>query len=230
MTDPSSVGSDLRDAEHPSSDPDEPGTQPVTKRVPRWRPVAAAFVAAAIAIAVSMAVRARADADDAKGELARIAEARNAASEFGGRYLSFDADTIARSSDELRALSTESFAKEFETTRAPGLDAVFAEPGTTTYASVTDVFLSELDRDRIRALVVVDVAATSGGQAQRLADLTFVLELVRSEGRWLVDAVGPAPFPEVIGDGGTGDGEEPTSDSSTSSTRPSEPALSDGDG
>ena len=194
-----------------------------TGRGRRWPWALGAVVAVAVAVAVAVGVvelaGQLADGSDALTERDRLAAARRAAADFGGDYLSFDADSVDESSERLADRSTADFAAEFEQTRAPGLGTVFSEPGTTTRASVTEVFLGELDRDRIRALVVADIAATSDGQAQRLEDLSFVLELVREDGRWLVDGVGPAPFPEVVGEGG-GQGQEPAAPSTTSTTAP----------
>ena len=72
-----------------------------------------------------------------------------------------------------------------------------------------DVFAGEVDDERTRALVVVDIEASGPEGDQRLVGLSFVLEMVREDSTWLVDAVGPAPFPEVVG-GPTGETDPPT--------------------
>lgn len=207
----------------PATAADEPSSRP--RR--RWPWAVAAVAVVAVAVGAVVVAGELSEGSDAVTELDRLAAARQAAADFGGDYLSFDADTVEQSSEQLADRSTEDFAEEFEETRAPGLGTVFSEPGTTTRASVTEVFLGELDRGRVRALVVADIAATSEGQAQRLEDLSFVLELVREDGRWLVDGVGPAPFPEVVG-GGEDQSPGPSTPSTTapppSTTAPGAPA------
>lgn len=205
----------------PATAADDPSSRP--RR--RWPWAVAAVAVVAVAVGAVVAAGELSEGSDAVTELDRLAAARQAAADFGGDYLSFDADTVEQSSEQLADRSTEDFAEEFEETRAPGLGTVFSEPGTTTRASVTEVFLGEPDRGRVRALVVADIAATSEGQAQRLEDLSFVLELVREDGRWLVDGVGPAPFPEVVGDGTDGAVDPSAPPSAAPSTTPDPPAT-----
>ena len=57
------------------------------------------------------------------------------------------------------ALATEAFAEDFEETRAPGIEAVFADLKTSTKATTTEVFVSDVGDTSARAIVVVDVAA-----------------------------------------------------------------------
>lgn len=127
-------------------------------------------------------------------------------------YLSFDTDDVDGATDRLLALATKRFSDEFESTRAPSIEELFAAGDTITRASVQDVFAGEVESDRTRALVVVDIDASSPEGQQRLVGLSFVLEMVREDSRWLVDAVGPAPFPEVVG------GPEPAGDEPPSPT------------
>ncbi|HEY9558058.1 MAG TPA: hypothetical protein VIR58_15080, partial [Acidimicrobiales bacterium] len=94
------------------------------------------------------------------------------------------------------------FAEDFSTTRAPGIEELFANLETTTRAETTEVFVGDITGDTARALVAVDVEATSAASGtQQLTDLTFVVDLVHLDGEWLVDRVNPAPQPDLTGDG-----------------------------
>lgn len=156
-------------------------------------------IVALAAVSVALAALGWSEASDANAELDDAADARRVAAEFGEAYLSFDTDDVDGATDRLLTLATETFADEFESTRAPSIEELFAVGDTVTRASVQDVFAGEVDGDRTRALVVVDIDASGPEGQQRLVGLSFVLEMVREDSRWLVDAVGPAPFPEVVG-------------------------------
>lgn len=199
---------------------------PEQERRPRLAFILVPLVALA-AVSVALAALGWSEASDANAELDERAEARRVAAEFGEAYLSFDTDDVGGVTDRLLSLATEAFADEFASTRAPSIEELFAAGDTVTRASVQDVFAGELDGDRTRALVVVDIDASGPEGEQRLVGLSFVLEMVREDSRWLVDAVGPAPFPEVVG-GPTGDA-LPEPDGSTpapSTPAPTTPAPS----
>lgn len=182
---------------------------PEQERRPRLAFILVPLVALA-AVSVALAALGWSEASDANAELEDAAEARRVAAEFGEAYLSFDTDDVGGVTDRLLSLATEAFADEFQSTRAPSIEELFAAGDTVTRASVQDVFAGELDGDRTRALVVVDIDASGPEGEQRLVGLSFVLEMVREDSTWLVDAVGPAPFPEVVaaptGDAGSRSG------------------------
>lgn len=162
-----------------------------------------ALVAAVAAVAaVVFALGERGRADDAEADLAARDDVARAAATFGEAYLSFDFDDEGASSDRVLDLVTPDFAADYSETRAPGIEELFANLETTTQAQTTEVFVGQVDGDAARALVVVDVEADSAATGrQTLADLTFVIDLVRTDDGWLVDRVSPAPTPDVGGDG-----------------------------
>lgn len=204
-------------AEDRPGDGEAPVRSPESERRPRWGFILIPLVALA-AVSVVLAAIGWSEASDANAELDDASQARQVAAEFGEAYLSFDTDDVDGATDRLLSMVTEAFADEFESTRAPSIEAIFAAGDTVTRASVQDVFAGELDGDRTQALVVVDIDASGPEGEQRLVDLSFVLEMVRSDSTWLVDAVGPAPFPEVVG-GPTGDApSEPTPSPTTAPT------------
>lgn len=147
--------------------------------------------------------------DDA--ESADVAAARAVAARFGAAYLSFDSTAIDRTESVLLSLTTESFGAEFADTRLPSVESLFSGSDTKTVAETTDVFVSEVDGDRIRALVFVDVTATTADGEQRLVNLSFVLDL-RDDDRWRVDGVSPVPIAEIVGESAP-NSTEPSGDS-----------------
>ncbi|HEX4903260.1 MAG TPA: hypothetical protein VFV42_10660 [Acidimicrobiales bacterium] len=194
---------------------------PEDERRPRLALILVPLVALA-AVSVALAALGWSEASDANAELDDAAAARRVAAEFGEAYLSFDTDDVDGATDRLLTLATETFADEFESTRAPSIEELFAAGDTVTRASVQDVFAGEVTGDRARALVVVDIDASGPEGRQRLVGLSFVLEMVREDSRWLVDAVGPAPFPEVVGgpDGDPPTAPDPSSPTPSTTTTP----------
>ncbi len=176
--------------------------------------VMALLLALVATIGVTMAQVGR--AQDAEGELADRDDVAAAASVFGEVYLSYDFDDPDRSGDRVLELVSAAFAEDFESTRAPRIEELFSNLGTTTDATTTQVFVGDVGERTASALVVVDVVARSDASGtQELTDLTFVLELVRDGSRWLVDNVVPAPQPDLSGDGVE---DPPVSSSSTTTT------------
>jgi len=212
---PSQAPAPAVDVGEVASGPGGPGVRmPDEERRPRWALILVPLVALA-AVSVVLAALGWSEASDANAQLDEASDARRVAAEFGEAYLSFDTDDVDGATDRLLTLATETFADEFESTRAPSIEELFAAGDTVTRASVQDVFAGEVDGDRARALVVVDIDASGPEGEQRLVGLSFVLEMVREDSRWLVDAVGPAPFPEVVGGP---EGEAPASPDPSSPT------------
>lgn len=155
------------------------------------------LVVGAIAVALLQVGRVR----DLEDDLDARDEVSAASATFGEVYLSYDFDDPDRSGERVLDLITPAFAEDFESTRAPAIEELFSNLGTTTVAETQDVFVGAVTDDTASALVVVDVVATSDASGtQELTNLTFLLELVRVGGRWLVDDVLPAPQPDISGD------------------------------
>lgn len=170
------------------------------------------LVAGAIAVAVLQSQRAADFEDDLDARDAVSA----AAATFGEVYLSYDFDDPDRSGSRVLELVSPTFAEDFESTRAPGIEELFSNLGTTTVAETQAVYVGPVTDDAASALVVVDVQANSDASGeQQLSNLTFLLELVRVDGRWLVNNVLPAPQPDI-----TGDGVEPATPTTTTTAAP----------
>lgn len=155
------------------------------------------LVAGAIAVALLQVGRVR----DLEDELDARDGVSAAAATFGEVYLSYDFDDPDRSGERVLDLITPAFAEDFESTRAPAIEELFSNLGTATVAETQEVFVAAVRDEAARALVVVDVVATSAASGtQQLSNLTFLLELVHVDGRWLIDDVLPAPQPDISGD------------------------------
>ena len=157
-------------------------------------------VALVLGAAIAFGLVQRGEVDDLEAERDDARSARQVSAAFGEAYLSYDFDDVDASGERVLALATDRFAEDFRSTRAPGIEELFSNIRTTTRATTTDVFLGDVGNGRARALVVVDVDAESDATGlQTLNDLTFVLELVEVGDAWRVDAVSPAPTPDVTG-------------------------------
>jgi hypothetical protein len=178
-----------------------------------WRALALVVVIAGAAAAAAWGWSQRdSDADP-------LAEARVVASEFGSAYLSFEGGKVDEAGERLLSMGTEDFVEEYESARLPSVESLFADNDVSTRAEVTDVFTTGIEDFRVRAVVFVDVDARGPEGEQRLANLSFVLELELVDGEWLVDAVAPVPVAEVVGADAPASPTEPTE-----GAPPSEPA------
>jgi hypothetical protein len=138
------------------------------------------------------------DADDLQAQLDDHQEVQLVAAAFGEAYLTYDASDVRASDEAILALASDTFAADFADNRAPGIEELFAGLDTQTEATTTEVFVGDVSAGKARALVVVDVVAqSSASDTQTLSDLSFVLDLVEEDGTWKVDAVAPAPQPDV---------------------------------
>ncbi len=202
-----------------ATDPSDADSSPPVRERARRGPLvliglllAGLVAAGAVAVAKDSDVSRLEDNRDARRDVA------TAASTFGEVYLTYDFDDVEASSDRVIDLVTSDFAEDFADTRAPGIEELFANLETSTEATTTEVFVGDVTDDTARALVVVDVdASSSASGTQTLTNLTFVLDLERVDGTWLVDNVAPAPQPDIEGDAPAG---SVTTTSTTSTTVP----------
>lgn len=131
-------------------------------------------------------------------DLAGDRDDRNAVQEvsraFGAAYLTYDYEHVERSARAVHHLSTEAFAEAYAAQSAPGIEQLFSSRQTITRAQTQEVFVGAVRRASARALVVVDVTATSPTDGeQRLDDVSFVLDLARTGDGWRVAKVARSP-------------------------------------
>jgi hypothetical protein len=176
--------------------------RPVVVTAPRrsrWTRTRVTFVAVLVAVAASALALTKAQQ---VGNLTAQRDDRRdievVAERFGSAYLSFDFEHVEDSAGAVRALATRSFAASYTAQSAPGIQQLFSSRQTRTRATTTAVYLGEVHSRTARALVVVDVTATSPTDGdQRLDDVSFVLDLARTDDGWRVAKVDRAPQPSL---------------------------------
>lgn len=186
-------------AEPDRSPPGEPpaAPRPAEKRARRRRRVLAALLVVA-AVSTAFAVTKTREANDLRTERDDRRAIEVVAGRFASAYLSYDFAHVEESGRAVTALATREFSRSYAAERAPGIQELFTSRQTTTRATTTEVFVGSVGPRTARALVVVDVIATSPTEGeQRLEDVSFVLDLARTTVGWRVDAVDRAPQASV---------------------------------
>lgn len=181
------------DAEQPTADaPDAPdasnwsySTAATEERrmVPAAAFVAAVMVAAVLGILAVVALTAGGDAgSDDNARAARLAAGR-----FGERFLTFDHEDLDQWKADVLELSTGGFAGEVEEVES-GLRRLIGESELDASTQVTDIFLGEVDRGSVSAVLIYDRSIT-GARNRTESDRYMQLELIQVDGVWLVDEV-----------------------------------------
>lgn len=181
------------------------GTSTAGGTVPVAAFVAAVLVAGALGILAVFALGSGGD-----GSPAEEREARLAAGRFAETLLSFDHGDLDEWKADVLALSTGGFVEEVEDVEA-GLRRLIAETEITTSTEVTDIFLGEIDRSSVEAVVIYDRTVTSASNARTESDRYLQVLMIRADGAWLVDEV-----VDILSAGGIGSA--PTGSTSTDPT------------
>lgn len=153
------------------------------RMVPASAFVAAVMVAAVLGILAVVALTAgggSGNEDDARA-------ARLAAGRFGERFLTFDHQDLDQWKTDVLALSTGGFAGEVEEVES-GLRRLIGESELDATTQVTDIFLGEIDRGTVSAVLIYDRSIT-GARNRTESDRYMQLELIEVDGVWLVDEV-----------------------------------------
>jgi hypothetical protein len=156
---------------------------------------------AAVVVAIVASVLALTKAQQV-GDLSQQRDDRRAVEEvagrFGAAYLSYDFAHADASGKVVTALATAEFGRSYSGQQAPGIQQLFSSNQTSTKATTTAVYVGPMTGGRARALVVVDVTATSPTDGtQALDDVSFVLDLARTKLGWRVAKVARAPQPTL---------------------------------
>jgi hypothetical protein len=179
------------------------------------------LIVAVVALVVAVAAAALAlgqagEVDDLRSERDDRRAVARVASEFAAAYMTFDFQDADATGDAIQDLVTDAFAKAFSERREP-LRESFEALQTSTVASTDEVFVGDIEGDRARAFVILDVelSSTAIGQ-QDLEDFSIIVDLVKVDGDWRVDRQRFAPQPDISGGAGA-------AGSTTSSTAPAGP-------
>jgi hypothetical protein len=178
------------------------------RSVPAVAFVAAVMVAAVLGILalVSLSVGGSGEGDDSR-------EARLAAGRFAERFLTFEHDEVDDWKADVLALSTGGFSEEVEDVE-DGLRQVTGEAELVVEARVTDIFIGEIDRGAVEAVLIYDRDLRDAGGTRRETDRYMQLSMLQVDGEWLVDEV-----VDIATAGGLGGADPaPAEPSSTSTT------------
>lgn len=163
--------------------PDPPREPAASRVVPASAFVAAVMVAAVLGILAVVALTAGGDGgSDDEARAARLAAGR-----FGERFLTFDHEDLDRWKTDVLELSTGGFAGEVEEVES-GLRRLIGESELDASTQVTDIFLGEVDRGSVSAVLIYDRSIT-GARNRTESDRYMQLELIQVDGVWLVDEV-----------------------------------------
>ena len=155
----------------------------------RWR-IAALALAALLVVALAVAaVLLGSDRADLSDRLDEQSDARAVAGRVGEALLTYEAGNLEESRDTIVELSTEEFAAIYEEAFSAGLQPTIEELQASSVGTVRDTYLTEIDDDSARAIVVVDAEAVSSAGTRRLVGSYLQIDLVREDGRWLADQV-----------------------------------------
>jgi hypothetical protein len=188
--------------DEPTSEPDAGG------RSPAFILVTTLAVALAVAVAVLLVLVAGDDQGDP-----RIDEVRRAAGEFGEVLVTYDFHDPEEHRDAVLALSTGSFADEYEDAFDEGLSQVITQVEAVSKGYAKDVYVSEVADAEAQAIVVLDVEVdgVAGPRTQR--DLYVRLTFVEVDGEWKVDQVTDLNFDPGAATSTTGGAPESTTTS-----------------
>lgn len=171
--------------ESPAAPPESPAAPAPRPARSRAVPVAVALVVVSTALAVLAAVlAARVDADRQERD-----DVRRVAGRFAEALLTYDFEHLDEAKERVLALSTGNFRQEYEQAFEGGLDTLLRETQARSQATVTDIFVGEVEDGATSAIVVADARAEGSAGTRRTVSSYIRLELVKVEGRWRVDGV-----------------------------------------
>lgn len=153
------------------------------RTVPAGALVVAIMVAAALAI---LAVVALSVGDG--GADRDLADARLAAGRFGERFLTFEHDGLDQWKSGVLSLSTGGFSKEVDEVE-DGLRRLIGEAELDATTQVTEIFMGEIDRGTVSAVLLYDRDLRSASGTRSESDRYLQLTLLQVDGEWLVDNV-----------------------------------------
>jgi Mce-associated membrane protein len=156
-----------------------------SKRLPSWFP--AALIAAAVVMVGALVVWQWRYDSDLAGERSERKSAETAASSFAEKLLTYDYKDLTATKDGLAPLMTDTYKQKFADAFAIGLEPQITKLQATSVAHVKDVYLTEIADGKAKAIVVVDADGSSTAGTRTLRGTYMELDLVKTNGRYLVD-------------------------------------------
>ena len=152
----------------------------------RWVPWAIAAILAVVTL-VSLLVAANAQSDSRADRRDRE-NAMATATRLATALSTYDHRDFEASKRRVHELATGAFLQDYDD-KVGGLAEVIRVAQATSEAVVRDVFISEIEDGRARALVHYDIRGSGVGGTRLQLGNWVDLSLVKVEGRWLVDGV-----------------------------------------
>ena len=161
---------------------DPPG-RPSSRMVPAGTLVIAIMVAAALGILAVVALTVGNGGNDSGQEAARLAAGR-----FSERFLTFKHDGLDEWKAGVLSLSTGGFSSEVDKVE-DGLRRLIDQAQLDATAQVTDIFMGQIDKGSVSAVVVYDRDLSGSSGTRTETDRYMQLSLLSVDGEWLVDNV-----------------------------------------
>lgn len=183
---PAEQVADEKPAEHLAEE--EPaGEEPA----PRRRQLVAILLAVALVIVAGLAVLEWRSGSDLSAEKSARRAVATRSGAFGKALMTYDYRNMPQARDAVLRLTagtfTDMYKGQFDAAVAP---AATREQAVST-ASVTGVFVGDVDGDTAAAIVVVDSQVRSPAGTKKTTGTHLELKLTRQGGRWKVTTVTP---------------------------------------
>lgn len=146
------------------------------------------LVALCVVLAILLAVQWRRAGGLAGDESVRR-QVTTTAGAFGEALLSYNFSDLADARDRVLRYATRRFGAQYAETFRTGLQTIITRLEASAEAKLRDVYVTEIDGDEAKAIVVVDSKVRSSAGERELLGSYLEMILQREDGAWKVDAV-----------------------------------------
>lgn len=175
--------------DHDHEDEDEDEAQDEVAAAPRpGRMVPAGAFIIAVMVAAALGILAIVSLTMGGGDAEELEDARFAAGRFGERFLTFDFESVDDWKADILSLSTGGFTEEVDEVE-DSLRRLVAEAELEARAQVTDIFIGDIDRGTVGAVLIYDRDVTGASGTRTETDRYMQLTMIQVDGEWLVDDV-----------------------------------------
>ncbi|MDX6744885.1 hypothetical protein [Actinocorallia sp. A-T 12471] len=124
-------------------------------------------------------------------------EVRTRSAEFARALLAYRHTELPDAQQRIRALTSADFGSTYDTAFAE-LSGIITKYQADATATVRDVYLSEIDGQLAKTLVVLDSEVKSTLGVRHVKGSKLMLELVKEKGAWRVDAMTTLPADDDV--------------------------------
>ncbi|RRQ29675.1 hypothetical protein DK926_02070 [Rhodococcus sp. Eu-32] len=171
--------------------PDEPAASETPAARTSWTPVVAVGVAAVVfgAVAVVAALKPGADVDNSAWvDQNATSEVTAAATDALKTLYTYSDATIDEDFDKARAVLNPDMLAEFDRVADTTKSAV-RQTQTATQADISDIGVTRLEPDHAEIVALLNVSATQAGVAQGNAEGPIVVNMEKTDGKWILSAI-----------------------------------------